>query len=391
MTGSAAPRPAPGGIGGVLTRYFERGTGGQTGDVGRAASAAKAFLAFSALLTAAFTVFFAAYDFEGMRPSVIVGAVSVFAGCVGLWLVHRGRQLTGSIIAVTVGTGQVAFVTTYIGWVAGFQLYLVAGGQLVFMLFTERQRALRLAYVVLAIATFFYCQLVVPERGAGYTFPEGVYGVLFSINATITLLLMFLLAAASHYGALQARSEAAEAAERAESLANTDQLTGLANRRPVLRRLEELSASVPYVVGIGDLDHFKQVNDTFGHDCGDLVLAAVGERLKGGLRAGDSVGRWGGEEFIFVMEQSALDDAVAAMERLIMELASPIPCKGHSHEVTMSVGLTDVQPDRMVNRALQRADLALYEAKESGRNTVHASVGPTPVPGTEAPPRRRRA
>jgi len=103
------------------------------------------------------------------------------------------------------------------------------------------------------------------------------------------------------------------------------------------------------------------------------------------------VGRWGGEEFIFVMEQSALEDAVATMERLIIELASPIPCKGHSHEVTMSVGLTDAQPDRMVNRALQRADLALYQAKESGRNTVHASAGPTPVPGTEAPPRRRRA
>jgi len=244
---------------------------------------------------------------------------------------------------------------------------------------------------VLAICTFFYCQLVVPERGVGYAFSDDLYGVLFSINASITLLLMFLLAAASHYGALQARSEAADAAELAESLANTDQLTGLANRRPVLRLLEELSASAPYVVGIGDLDYFKQVNDTFGHECGDLVLAAVGERLKTGLRAADSVGRWGGEEFIFVMEQSTIDDAVATMERLIVDLALPIPCKGHSHEVTMSVGLTDAQPDRMVHRALQRADRALYEAKESGRNAVRVVAGPEPLPGTEAPPRRRRA
>jgi diguanylate cyclase (GGDEF)-like protein len=141
-----------------------------------------------------------------------------------------------------------------------------------------------------------------------------------------------------------------------------------------LRRLDQVSAAVPYVVAIADLDHFKQLNDTFGHECGDRVLAAVGQRLRDGLRAGDSVGRWGGEEFIFVIEQSTLADAAAAMDRVRIDLAHPIPCAGHSHEVTMSVGITDAQPDRMVHRALQRAD-----------------AGPPPVTGAQAPPRRRHS
>jgi diguanylate cyclase (GGDEF)-like protein len=379
------------GLWGAVSSYLDRHTGGLSGDVGRAASATQAFLAFSAALTAAYTVFFATHDLAALRPAVASGVIVVLLLLSGLGFVGRGHQLTAAIIALTAGTAQVAFVTTYVGWAAGFQLYLLAGGQLVFMLFTEKQRGLRWAYVALSVVTFFYCQLVVPDRGNGYTFTDSAYGVLFSINASLTLLLMTSLAASSYYTALQARKVAALAAERAQFLANTDELTGLANRRPVLKRLEQLSENVPYVVAIADLDHFKQLNDAYGHECGDRVLAAIGQRLLTGVRAGDSVGRWGGEEFIFVMAEASVADATATMERLSAELAAPIPCVGHSHEVTMSVGLTDAQPDRMVHRALQRADAALYEAKEAGRNTVRFSAGPDPAPGVEPATRRRRS
>lgn len=391
MTEPQRPGAAADPLGEALSNYFERLTGGQRGDVGRAASAAQAFLVFSALLTALFTGGFAAYDAAELAPIIVVGAAAVIANVVGIVVVRRGRQLTASVIAVTAGTAQVVFVSTFIGWLAGFQLYLLAGGQLVFMLFTERQRLLRWVYVAIAIVSFIYCQLIGPSRGLGYAFPDEAYAAMFSVNATLTLLLIVLLGAASHYGALRARSEAAGAAQRAEFLANTDELTGLANRRPVLKRLEQLSSTVPYILALADLDNFKQLNDTFGHECGDRVLAAVGARLRAGLRAGDSVGRWGGEEFIFVMEQSTIDDAIATIERLRAELAEPIPCSGHEHEVTMSVGVTDAQPDRMVHRAIQRADSALYEAKAAGRDAVRVSGGPPPIPGVEPPQRRRRS
>ncbi|MCR6712633.1 MAG: hypothetical protein NVV57_08005 [Demequina sp.] len=155
------------GVGGILATYLERPTGGQTGSVGRAASATKAFLAFSLVLTGAYTIFFAMYDASAFAANIISGTVSVILFGVGLGFVTRGHQLTAAVIAVSVGTAQVAFTTTYVGWIAGFQLYLIAGGQLVFMLFTDRQQMLRAAYVAVAIGAFFYCQLIVPEKGAG--------------------------------------------------------------------------------------------------------------------------------------------------------------------------------------------------------------------------------
>jgi len=379
------------GVGGVLATYLDRPTGGQTGSVGRAASATKAFLAFSLVLTAAYSVFFAIYDASALRPNIIAGIVAVLLFGVGLWLVSRGHQLPAAVIAVFVGTAQVAFVTTYIGWIAGFQLYLIAGGQLVFMLFTDRQQMLRAGYVVIAIGAFFYCQLLVPEKGLVDNFSGKANGVMFSINATVTVLLVYLLAAAGHAGAARARAQADGAAARAEFLANTDELTGLSNRRPVLKRLEALSSTAPYIIAIADLDHFKRLNDTFGHECGDKVLAAVGRRLRESVRSADSVGRWGGEEFIVVMEQSTLADATEVVERLRTRIAEPVPCSGHSHSITVSVGLTDAQPDGTAARALQRADAALYEAKAAGRNAVHVVPGPAPLPGAQPPPRRRHS
>jgi len=379
------------GVGDALTSYLERRVGGQTGDVGRAASATQAFLVIAAILAGAYTIFFAGYDLDGLRPVVVVGSAIVLGFLVGIVFVRTGHQLTAAIIAVTLGTVQVAFVTQYIGWIAGIQLYLIAGGQLVFMLFTQRQWMLRWVYLAVAVCTFFYCQLVVPEHGENFAFSDSANGVLFSVNATLTLLLIYTLAAISYYTAARARALADGAAARAEYLANTDELTGLSNRRPVTRRLDELSASTRYAVAIADLDHFKVLNDTFGHDCGDRVLAVVGARLRDGLRAGDSVGRWGGEEFIFVMADASLEDAVVTMERLRTQLAAPIPCFGHSHDVRMSVGVTDAHPDRMPHRALQRADTALYEAKAAGRDTVHAIPDTEPAPIAQPPQRRRRS
>jgi diguanylate cyclase (GGDEF)-like protein len=159
----------------------------------------------------------------------------------------------------------------------------------------------------------------------------------------------------------------------------------------VVKRLEKLSSTAPYIVAIADLDHFKRLNDTYGHECGDRVLAAVGHRLRDSVRSVDTVGRWGGEEFIVVMEQSTLADATEVVERLRARIAEPVPCTGHSHSITVSVGLTDAQPDGTAARALQRADAALYEAKAAGRNAVHVVPGPPPAPGAPPPPRRRRS
>ena len=157
-----------------------------------------------------------------------------------------------------------------------------------------------------------------------------------------------------------------------------------------MRRLDELDS--PYSLAIADLDHFKALNDTFGHECGDRVLAAIGQRLRVGLRTTDMVGRWGGEEFIFDMAGTSIDDAVAMMERMRTDLErAPVACWGHGHDVTMSIGITDALPTAVAHRALQRADAALYEAKGAGRNVVRTAPGPRPTEELPTVQRRRRA
>jgi diguanylate cyclase (GGDEF)-like protein len=135
--------------------------------------------------------------------------------------------------------------------------------------------------------------------------------------------------------------------------------------------LERISAEGEYCVVIADLDAFKEMNDTFGHLCGDHVLAGVGLELLRHIREFDTVGRWGGEEFIFVLPRTDLADAMSFAERLRSAIEDcSFECGGHTHRVTASFGVADGTDDGMSHRVVRRADDAMYDAKEAGRNRV---------------------
>lgn len=156
-----------------------------------------------------------------------------------------------------------------------------------------------------------------------------------------------------------------------------DLLTGLLNRRAFEERLdEEFSVAKRHgftaCIAILDIDHFKSVNDTHGHDVGDQVLASVAGQLKAGLRAGDILGRWGGEEFVLYIRQSDADGAAILVNRMrqsVEALSLPLPDDG-SLRVTFSAGVTSLEEYSSWRSALKEADLRLYEAKEQGRNRV---------------------
>ncbi|WP_245905403.1 tetratricopeptide repeat-containing diguanylate cyclase [Photobacterium lipolyticum] len=159
-----------------------------------------------------------------------------------------------------------------------------------------------------------------------------------------------------------------------------DPLTGLHNRRYLEQWLESAgndSRSSPYhylLVEL-DLDHFKQVNDRWGHDAGDQVLVDVASRLKVGARSNDHVVRWGGEEFVLVLALKPDTDAELILNRLRESIATvPVKTRGGDLEVTVSIGAVGaITIDVMVNEweeLLNKADKALYAAKSSGRNCV---------------------
>ena len=161
-----------------------------------------------------------------------------------------------------------------------------------------------------------------------------------------------------------------------------DSLTGLLNRGAVIEQLtkELVRASrrgAPVSVLMGDLDHFKVINDTHGHAAGDAVLRETARRLKAGVRAYDSVGRLGGEEFIAVLPECDAKTGVAVAQRLCRSLAdSPTKYNGTAiaHSISIGVAATDQFGSARADELIRAADAALYRAKHAGRSRALLAV-----------------
>jgi diguanylate cyclase (GGDEF)-like protein len=140
-------------------------------------------------------------------------------------------------------------------------------------------------------------------------------------------------------------------------------------------RHEHERYGTPFAVIMFDIDHFKAVNDRHGHGTGDAVLRELGRRTQGLMRETDHFGRWGGEEFLVIATHTEATGAVELAERIRLSVAEePFPGVG---TVTVSLGVAEIGPGEPLEYLEERADTALYRAKEAGRNRVVESPGPT--------------
>jgi two-component system cell cycle response regulator len=171
--------------------------------------------------------------------------------------------------------------------------------------------------------------------------------------------------------------------EDSQRLAATDALTGLANRRSFLRSMQDEGercdrGGLTLSVLLLDVDHFKQINDRFGHASGDAVLAALGALLPKQCRTYDTVARWGGEEFVVALPGTSIDQAAEVAERIRDAVERAIVCgvKGDRLPLSVSVGVASRDAGESSDAVLDRADCAMYAAKTSGRNRVCAASEP---------------
>ncbi|MGV3654338.1 MAG: biofilm regulation diguanylate cyclase SiaD [Noviherbaspirillum sp.] len=154
----------------------------------------------------------------------------------------------------------------------------------------------------------------------------------------------------------------------------TDALTGLGNRRMLMERLRlEASRQTrlrrPFSVAIADIDHFKAVNDTYGHEAGDKVLAEIAQTIRSCMREYDACGRWGGEEFMIIMPEAGAAEAVQIIERLRHAIETANVLIGEQRvELSASFGIAQHSLEEPVFATVHRADAALYAAKQEGRN-----------------------
>ncbi len=197
------------------------------------------------------------------------------------------------------------------------------------------------------------------------------------------------------------RVESIRRVEELEQIAFLDALTGVGNRRFCEHVLDQRLAELrrhgwPFGFLFLDVDHFKSVNDVHGHDVGDAVLQTVAKTLMHAVRAGDFVGRWGGEEFVIIAVRAEIEGVRTAAERLRMAVAaSEAAAATGPVRVTVSMGAAMARPEDDVTSLVKRADSLMYQSKESGRNRVTVEGSPIsaatwfrrgPSPGAEGSP-----
>lgn len=228
-------------------------------------------------------------------------------------------------------------------------------------------------------------ELVEIRKGAA----ENQSGVLSGSGASVLPLVEQIMHSNQQ---LQTRLEAAEKQleqqtrqiESYLSEARTDGLTGLANRRAFDKKLDEMFAGFkrsgnPFVLALVDIDHFKKINDTYGHQAGDAVLRQVASRMSLGIEDSILVSRFGGEEFAIIMP-SPLRMAAGKLDAFRKACAAEsIYAEGNELTVTVSVGLSEVRDDVIIGPLVRRADESLYAAKGIGRNRTYYHDGDSPI------------
>jgi diguanylate cyclase len=171
-----------------------------------------------------------------------------------------------------------------------------------------------------------------------------------------------------------------EKLEQQRNKALLDPLTGLPNRaawseRLVIEHVRSQQVNTGLLLAILDLDHFKAINDTYGHQAGDKVLKIIANVLRKGLRGDDFIARFGGEEFALLMPGSDLAGGTRLLERLRAAVEQcPFHFKGERVTITMSAGVAVFKPGENASQVLKRADQALYRAKEAGRNQIEPAL-----------------
>lgn len=159
-------------------------------------------------------------------------------------------------------------------------------------------------------------------------------------------------------------------------LASHDFLTKFANRRLILEIMEkhirrDVFDKKPVSIMMIDIDHFKKINDTYGHKVGDAVLVAVSKTISNSVRPSDTCGRWGGEEFIVILPDADGNDARIVAQRILSSIENHLITVDSLHiNATVSIGLSLYDDHESISDCIERADMALYRAKENGRNRI---------------------
>ena len=302
----------------------------------------------------------------GSVPLALINIASI-ALCLGAHaLIRQRRNMAGLALLWVEVIGHSAVGSLLIGWDSGFHYYLLLFIPAIVIANTRGHAS---PMVLGLLACYLGLKTLCDHLGPLAPLPPGHVQIVHAIH--VCLIFGMSVALAGFYRRTILAAEA-----RLIRQATLDPLTGLNNRGHFeALATNELARSRrtggPVAVMLCDVDHFKQVNDRYGHAAGDLALAHVAQVLSAHLRECDVLARWGGEEFLALLPDSSLPAAQAAAERIRAAIeAQPLDLEGAALSITLSFGVAAVQDSHDLQAATARADKALYESKRAGRNRV---------------------
>jgi diguanylate cyclase (GGDEF)-like protein len=329
------------------------------------AASALRFLAFGVALQAA-------RQFTGRKENWTIALAPGFMWFATAALFGFGGDLHTRVLIASPLVAAYAFALAHDLWLASPRARWISRLAAVLLIIHGATFAARFAFVVLSPD-------VLSATGAGPGGPFHPIAILEAIVIMVALAFLLLTAAKDEIG-LQHRDAAL-----------MDSLTGVPNRRAfeaeakriLLRAARERTSTALLLL---DLDHFKSVNDTFGHAVGDRALQSFAKTVTEQLRGGDVLGRLGGEEFAVALAGNRVDQAAILAERIRRAVAGvPIPVAQSTISLTVSIGVAAVRGSAQLETLLARADVALYRAKAGGRNRVELAAAPV-IESEDLPP-----
>lgn len=311
-----------------------------------------------------FAVLFWLFDLSTLASVNLLGAV------LWVWVAvinYRGNHSQAVYLICAEVLLIISWTCSLIGLNYGFQMYLWPVACLAAI--NPGLRKLYAALIGFSFIVLFVVLKCVFSEVSGYSQLAAYENAIYLFNTIIAGIPLVI--------GIASIREINETQERElTEMATVDELTGLYNRRYSNRYLEKYypdtgSRSAHCCVVLGDIDYFKMINDTYGHDVGDKVLRTVSERLKQSFRETDIVCRWGGEEFLIVLDEADTQKAYRIVDRIRQEVSANIEVDEiHLLKVTMSFGIAATIDCTSREQLIKLADENLYQAKSSGRNCV---------------------
>lgn len=309
-------------------------------------------------------------------------AITVYYFFITIWLVEKERFMAFFLASFSEILLHSAMASVLLGWSWGFMLYTIAlipvGFYFCYTLphFKENIK-MPIVSATIVLLCFVAVRIVTWHADPLYTgyIPIEMPSFFYMFNTMITyvMLLFFSILFSLEIRYMQRQLE--QENRTLGQIANYDPLTHLSNRRSMNNHLKSALESAEetgevFCLVMADIDNFKKVNDTYGHECGDEILIRVSNIISENIREQDNVCRWGGEEMLLLLKAD-LDNARKVAERICREVeASVVSYKDTDVRVTLTLGVAEYEPGATIRTIIGKADNNLYHGKNNGKNQV---------------------